>query len=396
MAMGSSKWWVIGGVLLVVLGSGGLIRAQNGISPSAIITAQAQYESPVVQVQWASSEVLWVAEQSGRIWAWNLTTTEQSVVWSGRGWIGGFIPVENGFITWRNPPYTCTDVCDSEIELETGAVLRHPGRLQTADLHPDANFLLTTATDGYARIWSLPSGNLVAEIAAVGVNGAAWNRDGSQVVVWDRAGMARVFAANASETPIRALDAGGWIADARFVGDQLLTVGADGHITLWNADDVLALAIRSRAVLGGGSTNPDGSLILVWGRLRRGVFEVWTRDGGRNVLQVPTDAEVRAAAFDPSETQIVLSDASDRVQVWLLPNPDACYVTTTLAGVNQRSAPDTNATIGGRLAPNEVRLAVGVTQGADGFRWWQLQDETWVRDDVITTTGACSSLPVVE
>ncbi|MDQ7034111.1 MAG: hypothetical protein Q9P01_04550 [Anaerolineae bacterium] len=39
---------------------------------------------------------------------------------------------------------------------------------------------------------------------------------------------------------------------------------------------------------------------------------------------------------------------------------------------------------------------IGQTVAVDDFRWWQLEDESWVREDVIIITGDCSNIPEIE
>lgn len=372
------------------------IAAQRDIRPPALVMAQLAFDAPVVQAHWADEDVLWIGVQSGLIVAWNLATDEQSVVWTGRGWIGGFIPVENGFITWRNSPLNCTDFCTSDIELADGTSFLHPARILTAELHPDDSQLLTTASDGGVRLYSIPTGELIAETLIVGVNGATLNADGTQLLAWDRAGVVRQFAVDDLSVPNQTFVSNGWMSRAAFIDDAVLTIETNGVLTLWGADGAVAAQATSRATLYGGALTTERDFLLVFGQLRRGVFEVWRGDLSSQLLAVPTAARVRGAVFNPTHTQIAVWDDDQQVQVWLLPNPDECYITTGFSAVNQRTAPSVEAAIDGQLGRNEVRLAIGLAQADDGFIWYQLQDETWVRDDVIEASGACASLPIID
>ncbi|MEO1286620.1 MAG: hypothetical protein AAFV93_02540 [Chloroflexota bacterium] len=73
---------------------------------------------------------------------------------------------------------------------------------------------------------------------------------------------------------------------------------------------------------------------------------------------------------------------------------DACTIRSNRA-VNQRQAPSTNTAVVTQLQPEEALEAIGQIVGDDGFTWWQLADESWVRDDVVITAGFCRALPVV-
>ena len=73
---------------------------------------------------------------------------------------------------------------------------------------------------------------------------------------------------------------------------------------------------------------------------------------------------------------------------------DSCSVSTN-SGVNRREGPGTEFARVDQLLAGESLEAVGQTIGTDGFTWWLLADETWVRDDVVDTSGFCRSLPEV-
>jgi hypothetical protein len=68
-----------------------------------------------------------------------------------------------------------------------------------------------------------------------------------------------------------------------------------------------------------------------------------------------------------------------------------CDVSTG-STVNKRSGPGTTFDRAGQLQAGSVVQAIG--QGSDGsFTWWQLEDETWVREDVVNISGDCFNLP---
>lgn len=61
--------------------------------------------------------------------------------------------------------------------------------------------------------------------------------------------------------------------------------------------------------------------------------------------------------------------------------------------VNRRSGPGTNFAIAGQLQSGSITQAVAQTEGGDGFTWYELDDGSFIREDIIRTEGACSSLP---
>lgn len=64
-------------------------------------------------------------------------------------------------------------------------------------------------------------------------------------------------------------------------------------------------------------------------------------------------------------------------------------------GANIRSAPSMDGSVVSTLFGSTSRSPVGLTLAdANGFRWFLLSDNTWVRADVVTASGACDRLPV--
>ncbi|MBZ0304150.1 MAG: hypothetical protein K8J31_30725 [Anaerolineae bacterium] len=70
----------------------------------------------------------------------------------------------------------------------------------------------------------------------------------------------------------------------------------------------------------------------------------------------------------------------------------ACTVSAASL-VNRRDEPAVTGEVVGQLRGRYLPVA-GQTKGADGFIWWQLADESWVRSDVVVTAGACDDVPV--
>jgi hypothetical protein len=76
------------------------------------------------------------------------------------------------------------------------------------------------------------------------------------------------------------------------------------------------------------------------------------------------------------------------------PIPAGCAVSTPKT-TNLHAGPGTNYDIAGQLAPGTYGQVIGQTQGADGFVWWQLADNTWARSDVVNESGSCGAIPEV-
>ena len=68
-----------------------------------------------------------------------------------------------------------------------------------------------------------------------------------------------------------------------------------------------------------------------------------------------------------------------------------CGVTTKQA-INLRGGPGTNYELRGQIAPDDILSVDGQFLAPDGFIWWRLTTESWVRSDLVTEIGACEEL----
>jgi hypothetical protein len=64
----------------------------------------------------------------------------------------------------------------------------------------------------------------------------------------------------------------------------------------------------------------------------------------------------------------------------------------TLDTVNLRTGPGTSFDRAGQLAAGTTLRAEAASTDDDGFRWWQLEDGNWVREDVVHAQGDCANL----
>lgn len=84
----------------------------------------------------------------------------------------------------------------------------------------------------------------------------------------------------------------------------------------------------------------------------------------------------------------------ENIWVYQVPDvvePGVCQATAN-SNVNKRSGPGTNNAQAGTFRAGTSQQVIG--QASDGaFRWWQLDDNTWVREDVVTVSGDCAGVP---
>lgn len=84
------------------------------------------------------------------------------------------------------------------------------------------------------------------------------------------------------------------------------------------------------------------------------------------------------------------------IWAYSIPNvqPGECAVSSTSAA-NKRTGPGTDFEVAGQLVPGDDNLVGAQSKGADGKMWWQLEDETWVREDLVSPIGDCANIPII-
>lgn len=91
------------------------------------------------------------------------------------------------------------------------------------------------------------------------------------------------------------------------------------------------------------------------------------------------------------------SSRCEATNMWVYQAPaplgeGVCEISTT-RNVNKRTGPGTNFGQSGQLRAGSAENAVAFAFDRSGNRWWKLEDDTWVREDVVTATGDCENLP---
>jgi len=73
-----------------------------------------------------------------------------------------------------------------------------------------------------------------------------------------------------------------------------------------------------------------------------------------------------------------------------------CDLTPALPNINLRTGPSTEFGIAGAAASSETLVAVAKANGSDGFVWFNLEDDSWVRADVVNAPAECDALAVID
>lgn|GEM_PF-3614486 len=75
--------------------------------------------------------------------------------------------------------------------------------------------------------------------------------------------------------------------------------------------------------------------------------------------------------------------------------PAAACTVRSIGESRQRVGPGTNYELTGLMAPDALAEVDGQARGTDGFTWWRLGEDFWVRSDLVDEIGDCASVPVL-
>ena len=125
--------------------------------------------------------------------------------------------------------------CHTERQTLTG----HVGEVYNVEFSPDGTLLASAGKDGYARIWSTSSWQLVRPIEAstTEVNVAAFSPDGQQIATVDDEGKLKFWDLAAGSLLRETLAHDGDAVIARFTpdGKRIVTGGReDGRLKFWD------------------------------------------------------------------------------------------------------------------------------------------------------------------
>lgn len=282
----------------------------------------------------------------------------------------------------------------------------------------DGAWLLTGHSDGQLIIWDTQEGDrLHTAFWRYPIDRLAMDEGHTRVLLGSWAGTAAVYDLMAQrfvaeyEHDTRALvfgvfgthavDSWGWEGSIRWstgarldlgvplwevarVGALLLGRAADGRVAV--VDDVGA-ALRTWLPHGDRVTTMvahDDALLLTTSA--DGLARVWELPSGTERLRLLHTAAVMGGMWSADGQRILTWDAEGALRIFPMLVAGDCFVTAP-QNANLRDAPSTTGAFMGTLAANTGRFSIGQTVGADGFVWYQLVGEVWVRADVVSAVG---------
>ena len=203
----------------------------------------------------------------------------------------------------------------------------HTAPVGTAVFSPDSRTILTSSSDGTARLWNPDNGKVISVLNAhkSTAGNAVFSADGRRIVTAGGDRLARVWDVE-SGTEIAVLKGHEgivWTASFSLDGTQVVTAALDHTVRLWNAQsgDEIGRLKSGNVQIRSASFSPDGRwIVTAHGQpvdSSDNTARVWDAASGTEVgvLRGHTDM-VSSASFSPDGRRIVTSSYDRTARVW--------------------------------------------------------------------------------
>jgi WD40 repeat protein len=189
----------------------------------------------------------------------------------------------------------------------------------SVSLAPDGRHLLTTAADGTASVWDIPTGervDLVGHTAAV-VDGA-FDADSERVVTAASDGTARVWqASDGRQVSVLAGHEGRLVISAAFdpTGRRVVTAGDDATARIWDTitGEELAVLRGHRDEVDAATFDPTGSRVATGSG--DGTAKIWNAAGQTVAILSGHRGPAFPGAFIPPD-RVATTGADETARVW--------------------------------------------------------------------------------
>lgn len=236
------------------------------------------------------------------------------------------------------------------------ASLRHGGPVTGGAFSADGRTAVTTSADGTARVWDVPTGRPVAILRHPGaVLAASFSADGRSLVTVasDRDGSnrrARVFALPTGrllhELAARGVDTASFSPDARLI----VTGGIDHKAALWAAASGRLVHVLGKhlGAVTDAEFGPGGRLVAT--ASTDGATRVWdVRTGARVAQMLGHSMGVKSVSFSPDGVYLITTSSDGTARVWEAATGRPQFVlrghTATQAVVDASFSPDGQAVV---------------------------------------------------
>ncbi|MEO8391479.1 MAG: hypothetical protein ABI700_00665 [Chloroflexota bacterium] len=168
-------------------------------------------------------------------------------------------------------------------------------------------------------------------------------------------------------------------------GTILATASISVEAQLWDAKTGAPLVTLDRSLSQMQNSEPYGYAFSHQGNLLAVIYGnrtvvLWSLDGSGTPATTGDTAS-------PTAAPTAITAAADTTAA-------ACTITAA-QGANLRTGPGTTFDRAGAIAAGASQSVIGQAQGSDGFVWWKLDSGSWVRSDLVQTSGDCTGAPTV-
>ncbi len=309
-------------------------------------------------------------------------------------------------------------------DVASGQVVReltgNQGPVYGVAFAPDGKTVLSGGSDRIVRQWDVTNGKLVRQFSGhdAAVDTVAFSIDGALIVTSSDDMTARVWNAKTGAS-VAILSRDFPVLSAAFSPDSstVLTGSQDTMAYLWDVktQQQTRQFIGHQDMIESVAFSPGGAAVAT--ASDDGTIKLWDVSTSEQIAEYRGHRRsVRAVAFSPDGTMLVSGSVDATVRLWNVPesahpttavaptvaateqddstaplNGLTCVVTTGRT-VNRRAGPGTNFAQAGSLINGQTVNAVGQMLGADGKVWYKLDDDTWVRSDLVQLDTACAGL----
>jgi len=202
------------------------------------------------------------------------------------------------------------------------ATLRpHNGAVNVVAFKPDGHSLLTADANGVVRLWDVPSGAFIRELAKTEseISVATFSPSGNEFVAGLKNGTIMVLSTNSGALKLRFKGHSGRLTTATYSpdGSHILTTGGDSSARLWSANSGVPIAEldgHDGPVLSAAYSS-TGQLIATGGD--DGSVRLWEGTSGRLLVDLHEHAgAVLSVAFDASSRLLISASADRTACVW--------------------------------------------------------------------------------
>ena len=233
--------------------------------------------------------------------------------------------------------------------------------VRSAAFSPDGRLVITTTTDGGARVFDTRTGALMRVLKSPGpLTSASFSPDGALIATTSKDRTARIWPTHGA-APVRVLEHPAGVSGARFSpdGSLLATVDANGRARVWQIrSGRLQLTLRQPGKVRAVAFSRNGDLILTVGNDRFArLFDAHT---GRLLHLLAQRGKVLSAAFGPGGKVVVTTSEDRTARLW---NARTGRLLGVLAGHSGR-------VLDAAVSPRGDSV---ITVGTDGFaRIWRV------------------------